>query len=509
MRGSIGPRPATVRIAGAVSAALAVVGGVTACGGSANGSPSGTITINAQLPPKTGPVTSAQNKGLEKFTKQYERTHPKVRVDWHQISFPSITEANAALVTRASGGDDPDIVWEQYGPVNSGSIPDGIIADLTPYLKQKDPYDTSEPTWLSTFNSIDYPYMKAPNGQYQVILSSDVATGIYYSKAAFAKAGITGTPKTFAQWISDMKKLKASGITPMLFASGGTNCNPSWWERKMSSTLLAPYVSKIDVDHSQVLTGKDVATGVADGVLTTKNPAYAEIWKLLGSLRPYFASGGSQYDACATPTTSTPPLSPESLLVKGKVAMLWGGSWWGPQLNAQGYTGKWGVFSVPALTKATTQYATGVNATGTVGGPNGDGQWSITTQRADHTMTPQKTKAVVDFLEYLTSPGRLSAWLADEGQGPAFIPLVKGATLPGGGQDLQSLLPAHKPPTTVEGLLDDVLTASGSETGGRLVEQYVNGNMSFSSFAAQWDSAMKNAAQQWATQNHVTIHGLG
>ncbi len=35
----------------------------------------------------------------------------------------------------------------------------------------------------------------------------------------------------------------------------------------------------------------------------------------------------SQYDLCATPGTTTPPLSPQSLMVKGKVAILLGGSW--------------------------------------------------------------------------------------------------------------------------------------------------------------------------------------
>lgn len=487
-------------------ATLAACGG---SGGSAAQSKSGSVvTISAQLPPNTGPITSPQNKDLGHFTKVYESQHPHVKVNWIQTSFSSITPANAALVTRASGGADPDIVWEQYNPVNSGSIPSGIIANLTPYLKQKDPYDTSYPTWLDTFKSIDYPYMRSPSGQYTIILASDVATGVFYSKAAFKKAGITSTPKTWAQWVVDLKKLKTTGIQPFLFATGGTNCNPSWYERKMSSSLLAKKVAQMDVNHAQVLTGQDVATGVAKGILTMKDPAYAEIWKLLGQLRPYLAPGGSQYGACSTPTQTSPPLSPQSLLVKGKVAMLWGGSWWGPQLNTQGFSGKWGVFPFPTVTTATTPYATGINATGTVGGPNGAGEWSVTTPKADHTMTPTKMKDVVNFLEYLTSPKVLSTWLVGEGQGPAFVPLVKGATLPPGASTLTSLLPKGKAPVTVEGLLDDVLTASGSDSGGRLVQEYVGGHLSFSAFASQWDAIMKRAAQQWATQNHMSIPGL-
>lgn len=496
-----------------VGTSLMVAGGVLGACGSSNsasskGNGGGVVTISAQLPPNTGPITSPQNKDLNHFTTIYESKHPHVKVNWIQNSFSSITPANAALVTRASGGADPDIVWEQYNPVNSGSIPSGIIANLTSYLKQKDPYDSAYPTWLDTFKSIDYPYMRSPSGKYRIILASEVATGIFYNKAAFAKAGIATTPSTWSKMIGDFKKLKASGVQPFLLATGGTNCNPSWYERKLSSTLLANKVAQIDVNHAQVLTGEDVATGVAKGVLTMKDPAYAEIWKLLGSLRPYLASGGSQYGACTPPTQTAPPLSPQSLLVKGKVAMLWGGSWWGPQLDTQGFTGKWGVFPFPTVTAATTSYATGVNATGTVGGPNGDGQWSVTTPKADHTMTKTKMKDIVNLLEYLTSPKVLSTWLVGENGGPANVPLVKGATLPRGAATLNSLLPKGKPPVTIEGLLDDVLTAAGSDSGGRLVQEYVGGHISFSTFSSQWDAIMKQAAQQWATQNHKTIPGL-
>lgn len=467
------------------------------------------VSITAELPPNSGPISSKQNADLKHFTLVYEHQHPGVTVNWIDNTFSSITPANAALVTRASGGADPDIVWEQYNPVNSGSIPQGIILNLTPYLRQKDPYDTQYPNWLATFKAADYPYMRNPAGQYDVILSSDVATGMFYNKADWKKAGIATPPTTWAQLLVDFKKLKSAKVTPFLFATGGINCNPSWWERKMSSSLLASAIKKIDVNHAQVLTGLDVATGVAKGTLTMKNPAYAEVWKLLGQLRPYLASGGVNYGACSTPTQTTPPLSAQSLLIKGQVATLWGGSWWGPQLDAQGFTGKWGVFPVPTVTKATTPFATGVNATGTVGGPNGVGQWSITTPKADSTMTPAKTKVVVNFLEYLTSPKVLSTWMVGEAGGPAYVPLVKGATLPKGASSLDTLLPKRKPPVTIEGLLDDVLTANGSDAGGRLLEEYVSGSISFNAFASQWDTIMKTAAQQWASLNHVKIPGLG
>ena len=44
-------------------------------------------------------------------------------VDWLPNNTSSITAANAAVEAQASGGAAPDLVWEQYGPVTSGSDP--------------------------------------------------------------------------------------------------------------------------------------------------------------------------------------------------------------------------------------------------------------------------------------------------------------------------------------------------------------------------------------------------
>ena len=191
--------------------------------------------------------------------------------------------------------------------------------------------------WLSLFSSSTVPYMTSPNGNIEIILGSNVETGIFYSKAAFTKAGITSTPQSWAEFMTDLGKLKAAGVTPIIFADGGP-CNPSWFERLATSSLLASQVSQFNVNHAQVTNGLDVAVGIKKGIISMSNPRYAEVWKLLASSTKYSASGQSTYDACSAPTATTPPLSTQSLLVQGKVGMLWGGSWYIPQLNSAGFT---------------------------------------------------------------------------------------------------------------------------------------------------------------------------
>jgi hypothetical protein len=475
---------------------------VAACSGG-GGSSGSSVMIRAMLPPNTGPISSPQNSSLQKFTQEYESNHPNVTVNWLPNPTSSITTANATLVSQASGGDAADIVWEQYNPLLSGSIPKGILQNLKPWLKKPNPYVPGNTQWLSLFTKATLPYMTSPNGQMQILLGSNVETAFFYSKAAFARAGISGPPADWAQLMSDMAKLKQTGITPFMFADGGP-CNPSWYERLASTSLLSPVLKKFLVDHSQVTSGLDDAVGIERNVLNMSNPRYAEVWKLLGSMRPYMASGGSSYDACSTPSTVTPPLSPQSLLVQGKVAMLWGGSWFIPQLDAAGYTGKYGLFAEPPITTATTPYATGISTKGVIGGPNGDGQWSITSQKADHSMTPAKTKTVMNFMAWLFTPQHIGPEVRDWGQGGADIPTVNGASVPDV-PGLASLVPAKAPPIVVDIALDDVLSTNTTNTGLRFLSSYLSGGTSYQSFASTWNQLLQSGAQAYARQNNVNL----
>jgi raffinose/stachyose/melibiose transport system substrate-binding protein len=476
--------------------------GCSSSGGTGSNSGGGTVVIKAELPPNTGPITAADNAGLKTLTTQYEAAHKNVTVQWLPNNSASITAANAAMESQASGGAAPDLVWEQYGPVTSGSLPNGLLQNIKPYLDKPNPYVSGNSSWLSLFSASTVPYMTSPNGDIDIILGSNVETGMFYSTAAFTKAGITSAPQTWAQFMTDLGQLKAAGITPFMFADGGL-CNPSWFERLATSSLLSGQVSQFDVNHAQVTNGLDVAVGISKGIISMSNPRYAEVWKLLGQLSSYSATGTSSYDACSAPTATTPPLSTESLLIQGKVGVLWGGSWYIPQLNSAGYTGKYGVFPEPPITGTSTSLATGTSTVGLIGGPNGNGQWGVTSQRADSSMTPAKTATVMNFLAWLFTPAHMGSWISINQSG-ADIPTETTAptlNLPG----LKSLVPSGKVTTVVDVVLDDVLSTAATNSGLRLVQDYIDGSMPYSAFASQWQSLLTSSAQAWATQNHVDL----
>jgi raffinose/stachyose/melibiose transport system substrate-binding protein len=494
-----------IRTPVAATAALLLAGGLAAgcSSGSSSGSSGGSVVIKAVLPPNTGPISSSDNAGLKKLTSQYEAAHKNVTVQWLPNNTTSITQANATVESQASGGAAPDVVWEQYGPVTSGALPKGMLQNIKPFLTKPNPYVPGNSSWLSLFSPSTVPYMTSPNGDIDIILGSNVETGMFYSKAAFAKAGITSTPTTWAEFLGDLGKLKSKGITPFMFADGGL-CNPSWYERLATSSLLAGQVSQFNVNHAQVTNGLDVAIGIHKGIISMKNPRYAEVWKLLGQLVKYSATGESGYDACSAPTATSPPLSTQNLMVQGKVGVLWGGSWYIPQLASAGLpTSKFGVFPEPPITGETTSFGLGTSTVGVIGGPNGNGQWGITSQQADKTMTPAKTKVVMNFIAWLFTPQHLGYWIKINQQG-GDIPTETAAptvNLPG----LKTLVPSGKVVTVVDVILDDVLSTAATNSGLRLVQNYVNGSMSYSAFSAAWQSLLTSAAQSYATQNHVDL----
>src|SRR5690348_6075010 len=229
----------------ALTATAALVAGCLGGGGSGNSS-NAQVNIRAVLPPNSGDINSQQNSALKQITQEYQSKHPGVSVNWLPNPTSSITTANATLVSQASGGNAPDIVFEQYNPLLSGSIPKGILQDLRPWLNKPNPYIKGNTKWIDSFQKSTVPYMTSPDGSMQILLGSNVETAFFYNKAAFAKAQISAAPSSWAEMMQDLGKLKGAGYTPLLYATGGP-CNPSWYERLADTQFLHDSLPKFMV----------------------------------------------------------------------------------------------------------------------------------------------------------------------------------------------------------------------------------------------------------------------
>ena len=462
----------------------------------------GKMVITMQLPQGSGYASAAQNAALVSLVNRYERLHPGVSIKLLPNDQASPPAQTSWLTTVAAGQSAPDIVDEFYLLVNANAVPSGVLENLKPYLTRPDPYLHGKP-WISAWNPIYRADMTSPNGGVYILVGADEAISVIYNKQQFKQAGIGAPPKTYAQWVQDMAKLKKAGFTPLMFGTANGNVEPSWWERKVQTQLLQRFIPRMDVNHSKILSGLDLAVGVKKGILSMRNPAYAEVWKLLGSLIPYMAPGASEYTTGAPLTSVSPPLSAIPGFAKGKYSMIFGGAWDIENLNSLGMKGKFGIFPFPQVTRATTPFASASTGAGSVAGPNGAPEYAVTTPAANKTMTPQKLKQIVNFLEFLYSPANEGQVVASS-DNKADIPTITGAkisVLPG----VRALIPKHFSPV-VEGVLNDGLSAQAEVEGSRIVQEYLGGNISFSQFASQWDSLLQNAANSWAQTNHVNLN---
>ncbi|MFJ2033331.1 extracellular solute-binding protein [Streptosporangium sp. NPDC087985] len=135
---------------------------------------------------------------------EYQALHPNVIIN----NVPIENEAyKARLTTLTQSGKTPDIYTTWGGGVLKQQIDAGlakdISADIAPWI------DTMAPASLQAYQF---------DGKTYAVPYDIGMVGFWYNKALFAKAGITAPPATWAEYLDDIKKLKAAGITPIALA---------------------------------------------------------------------------------------------------------------------------------------------------------------------------------------------------------------------------------------------------------------------------------------------------
>lgn len=150
------------------------------------------------------------------------------------LSIPN--DANFAQVRDQSlSGKPADIVKTSVGLQLKQLAATGNLTDLTPVWDQA-VKDGNLDDGLRPYFSVD--------GKVYAVPYSISYTAVYYSKAAFAKAGISAPPKSLAELEDAAAKLKAAGSTPIFNSA-------SEWQSIYPPSLLA---GSIDPSFYQGLT---------------------------------------------------------------------------------------------------------------------------------------------------------------------------------------------------------------------------------------------------------------
>ncbi|WNS44896.1 extracellular solute-binding protein [Paenibacillus sp. MMS20-IR301] len=199
--------------------------------------------------------------------------------------------------------------------------------------------------------------------------------GIIYSKKAYAAAGITALPATYDEFLEVQGKLKASGITPL--AVGGKDIfHIGFWVNK----FLIDDVYAQDPDWNAKRNAGSVSF-TDDNVVR----AMSDFKELLQNYTdPGWVSTGDNLTA--------------SLLVSGRAAQLFSGSWMFSQIREADPGFEFGFYAVPDRKGKLS--VVGLQA------PSG---WSISAQAA---ADPLKKQAIGEFIRFFFSPEPYSKFLS-------------------------------------------------------------------------------------------------
>jgi raffinose/stachyose/melibiose transport system substrate-binding protein len=338
-----------------------------ACGGNSN-SALKKVTINWWHIDIYDPLKSA----WQGYANDYMKAHPNVTIKITVIENTSFKEKLQGVM---QAGTPPDIFHSWGGGGMQTYIKAGLIKDLTPYLQSGGWGDSFIQSALSL-----YKY----NGKNYGVPWDIGAVGFWYNKDLFATAGITGTPKTWDDFIGVINKLKAANITPIALGEKDSWTGAFYWEY-----LAVRLGGQAAFDKAQNHTG---------GSFT--DPPYIQAGdyiKQLVALQP-FQPG----------FLDTTYVDHQALMGNSKAAMELMGQW-GPGFDAGAATDKkgppLGFFPFPSLPNEVG------SPTDVLGGANG------------FCVGKNAPPEAIDFLKFLTSADHQRA-LAQKG---AALPPVKDA----------------------------------------------------------------------------------
>ncbi|MBN8953562.1 MULTISPECIES: ABC transporter substrate-binding protein [unclassified Rhizobium] len=212
---------------------------------------------------------------------------------WKDSSIAGFGAADAAFQNRLVAGDPPAAKQAVIGLANTDFVNQGLMNSIDDVAKAGKWADVLP---KSIYDLISY------NGK--VYLSPSDAHGeswVFYSKEAFAKAGVSEEPKSWDEFFAALDKLKAAGIQPV--AWGGQ----SWQESKVFNMIL---LTQVGIDgFLKIYVDKDKSDASTEGVKKTLD--------ILGKLRAYVdegAAGRNWNDATA-------------MVITGKAGVQFMGDW--------------------------------------------------------------------------------------------------------------------------------------------------------------------------------------
>lgn len=155
-------------------------------------------------------TAESHKAAFQKMADDYMAAHPNVTIE---VTVLENEAFKTKMTTVMQGGTPPDIFQSWGGGVMNDYANAGLLQDITPAL------DADGGAWRNSFATGALGVYSYKGKNYGVPWDMGMI-GFWYNKALFKKAGIDTTPATWTDFLADVKKLKAAGITPIALGEG-------------------------------------------------------------------------------------------------------------------------------------------------------------------------------------------------------------------------------------------------------------------------------------------------
>jgi glucose/mannose transport system substrate-binding protein len=181
--------------------------------------------------------------GESAAVKELANAYTQAGGTWVDAAIAGGEQARAAAVNRMVGGTPPTAAQFNTSKQFLDLIDQGMLNNVD-VVAAKNNWDKILPTPI--LNSI-----RIKGHFYAVPVDIHMPAWFWYSRPAFAKAGIESEPKTSDEFFADLDKLKAAGIVPLAF--GGQP-----WQEKITFYAWLAHVGGPDM-YMKLYRDKDAA----------------------------------------------------------------------------------------------------------------------------------------------------------------------------------------------------------------------------------------------------------
>lgn len=260
---------------------------------------------------------SAMGKAWAEAIKEFEDSHPGVKVEFEEKGFEQIQKTAPQVL---NSDEAPDLLEYNKGNATTGQLSrQGLLTDLSEEADKRGWADAIPPT-VATTSQYDESGVMGSGAWYGIPNYAEY-TMVYFNKDLFKKHGVE-VPTTFAELEDALATFADAGITP--FANAGAE----YMAHQYLYQLALTQADKAWVDSFQ-MEGK---TDFSDAAWTYAAEKFAD-WVDKGYIAEN-SSGTKAEDAGVS-------------FIQGDHPMLFSGSWWFGRFQAEIQKFDWDTFLWP------------------------------------------------------------------------------------------------------------------------------------------------------------------